>query len=754
MVSTAQAATYTYGRDTSSTDNWSDGASAGWDAKPLSDPATTLVFGGTLAAPLVLNTAGTVISSVNDLSGADVNASGRFELNQFVASYRGLNFNSGSPVPPAVTISGGALEFVDDGTTTPVMALRSNSNSGGTVPQKTLLTVSNDLYIGSPSFKITGNSNFVGGVAGGAIRVTGALNFTTTGTHSIELGGDESTTASGALTGRNLLSGAINDQSTGNATSLTKSGNSLWELTASNGYSGGTTITGGTLRVNSTTGFGTGTTAVSVSDGATAMLGGAGTYAYDFEIAGNGASNYGAIRLANNAVLGTSTNTVTLTGDARIGGNNLRTETAFVDAQITGTGNLTYGTTSANGLTLVISNPNNDYVGNTTFQGEQSTIASSSSTSAQNFRLAASNVIPAGDLTLSMGTRSTLTLELRGFDETVNGLNSAGPGAGVGTGARVITNGNTTGSSASLLTIGDHDADGYYRGAITGSSTNSVALTKIGTGTQVLAGSTTYTGATTVTGGKLTLDYNTFSSSNTNTPTNYFSVNSDVVLNGGTLAIDGRIAGGAQTLSGTLSGKTYTPTGGIPSDLVAGQLLDETATISGNTVPIYVSAIDRAAGTISISDVPAPATTTLHVNELPIGSTNQAFKSLQLAANSTLDFGTNGSVFLTFNSIPTQSQDGTLLTVANWTGEAQAGGGIDQFRVAAADVTAGMDAFTGTFTQEEIAFAGFGTGYDLVPFTGYFEVVPTSAVPEPTSLAAIALAGGLLLRRRRCRRLA
>ncbi len=90
-------------------------------------------------------------------------------------------------------------------------------------------------------------------------------------------------------------------------------------LTTANTYTGGSTINGGRIRVNSNTGFGTGT--VTVNSGSTAMLSGAGTYANNFAIAGTGVTeasgNLGAIRFVNNTISG---NVSIAAGGARIGG--------------------------------------------------------------------------------------------------------------------------------------------------------------------------------------------------------------------------------------------------------------------------------------------------------------------------------------------------------------------------------------------------------------------------------------------------
>jgi len=742
-VSNAHAATFTYTPTSgavSATNNWNDGVAAGWTSKPISASDTTLVFGTAAAVPPTFFTASAVvINSINNLPAPDLDVNGRFQLNNFTAGFKGLIFTTAPAIAPQVNISGAPLQFLADGPTNPVMALQANSDSSGTVGQKVVLVISNDIFVGAPVFTITSDTNFSGGSTAGNVQLTGGFNFSTTGAHALNFGGDGAPGGTNLLNGRSVFNAGIADSAAGpgNATTLTKSGTSMWELASANTYSGGTTITGGTLTFSNLGGLGSGS--VSVSGGGAVMLNAAGTWAKDFSISGDGAGNFGAIRLSSAAVL-SSSNTVTLTGDARIGGSLLRTQTATIDSRITGTGDLTFGTTSANGLTLVISNPNNDYVGNTIFQGEQSSLTSGSSSSAQDFILGASNVIAPGDVTLSMGTRSTLTLQMRGFSETINGLNFSGAGL-LG---RTITNNSTAANSASVLTLGANNASGTFRGSITGTNAKTVAVTKIGSGNQVLNGSTTYFGDTTVTDGKLTLDYNLYSSSQTNAPGNYFSQNSTLVLNGGSLAIGGRDAGSGGAVTGTLSGRVFTVSD--TSGFVAGQSIQEVTSLAG---AIFIAGIDRNANTLFLSEVPVFGTpNTINVDAMAVGTTSQTLKGFTLAgavaSTSTIDFGITGGVVLTINSGPIQINDGSLLSIANWSGNVSIGGGSDQLLFIGNPID-----FTSVFNQSEVSFLGFGTGYSIIDNVGNYEVV---AVPEPTTLGLLALGGMslLALRRRRC----
>ena len=80
-------------------------------------------------------------------------------------------------------------------------------------------------------------------------------------------------TLTGVNTGSNTLATLLSDNGTG-ATTLLKGGTGTWAINGANTYTGGTTITGGTLKVNNATASGTGTGAVTVGSGA--ALGGFG----------------------------------------------------------------------------------------------------------------------------------------------------------------------------------------------------------------------------------------------------------------------------------------------------------------------------------------------------------------------------------------------------------------------------------------------------------------------------------------------
>jgi autotransporter-associated beta strand protein len=88
------------------------------------------------------------------------------------------------------------------------------------------------------------------------------------------------------------------------------------------------------------------------------------------------------------------------------------------------------------------------------------------------------------------------TLDLQGANGTVNGLrNSDAVGGQV----------KNTYTGPATLTVGNANADGVFGGTLSDSGANTLALVKIGSGTQVLSGNNTYRGGTTLSNGVLSI---------------------------------------------------------------------------------------------------------------------------------------------------------------------------------------------------------------------------------------------------------
>jgi len=206
----------------------------------------------------------------------------------------------------------------------------------------------------------------------------------------------------------------------------------------------------------------------------------------------------------------------------------------LVSGKVTGTSGLFSGSTGAGTRTL--NNPSNDFSGNTTMSGG-------------TLRLGASGVIPdgsgKGNLVMIPTSPNVATLDLAGFNETINGLTNSG------TGSSVVDNsaGNAT------LTVGGNNQTSTFGGVIKNSAGN-LALTKIGSGTLTLSGTNSYTGNTAVNGGTLQILLPSLATNST------ISVSQGAVLQldfTGTNTVAGLITNGVALASGVYNAGNVAP---------------------------------------------------------------------------------------------------------------------------------------------------------------------------------------------------
>lgn len=293
-----------------------------------------------------------------------------------------------------------------------------------------------------------------------------------------------------------VIDAQVTDNGLG-AVRVVKAGPGFMKLRGHNTYSGGTYLLQGRLQlsgseVGTSNPDGLGTGPLFIFPGGYLFFAGTGSpITNDMYIAGDAArqeQGIGAIRTSGGWLV---QGTVTLIGDATIGGNG--NVSGGIAGKITGPFALSLCSGGTVNGTIAISNPANDWSGTTTIQARNNT-------GANTFVSGASEVIPhgvgKGNVVMLGYSTGTITWNLNGFNETINGLSTSGVGAS-------CTIQNTV-ATTSVLTIGENDQSGTFAGVIRDSG-GAVALTKTGGGKLVLTAAQSYSGVTTIAGGTLAL---------------------------------------------------------------------------------------------------------------------------------------------------------------------------------------------------------------------------------------------------------
>lgn len=286
---------------------------------------------------------------------------------------------------------------------------------------------------------------------------------------------------------------------------FTKAGAGILNLTASNSYTGGTTVSGGNgiLAITHANALGATNGGTTVASGNQLRLSGGITVDGEaLTISGNGASPGDSER---RGALRSHSGSNVWTGPITIAGSS---ETWIT----TGSGNLTVsggitGSTATlrldQGSPIITGNPINLGSGGSLLVNSSARLDVGGNTFGTlridwggNLTTTVAGAIPT-NVTLLMGTASTLsqsgigTLNLSGFDTTIARLTDGGTNYV----NEVINNSSAT---AATLTI-NQSANTNYLGRITGN----LGLTKGGAGTLTLGGSNTYSGGTIVSNGTL-----------------------------------------------------------------------------------------------------------------------------------------------------------------------------------------------------------------------------------------------------------
>ncbi len=200
--------------------------------------------------------------------------------------------------------------------------------------------------------------------------------------------------------------------------------------------------------------------------------------------------------------------------------------------------------------------------------------------------------------------------ELMTGNVTVNGVNAT---VGLTTVGRLSSNVNTT----VTYQIGDNTANTPNFGGIIQNGSGTVAVTKVGSNTQILSGANTYTGATTVNGGSLQL-------TNTSNSTSFVVTGGSLVFNNAVTTIinatsaTGSITNGSMVTNGTLNGLSLNINGGgtfttaltlSANNISVGASTNGGVVVAGGSTPSAQGTINMVDNTVGLLTLYSPSGT-------------------------------------------------------------------------------------------------------------------------------------------------
>lgn len=526
------AGTYTlfhYGSFTGSTNNFVLVGAPGYLTNNIAAQAIQLVTTG-LRGPANVTWVGNasvnnwdVLNHTNWLNGAALDSFVQGDTVLFNATgSANPSVNITDPVNPASIMVDAATDYAFSGAgaiggsggltktnTGTLTVMTINSYSGPTIIGQGTLEVL-QLANGGANSSIGSANNSTNNLVffGGTLKYSGANASTDRGATLNDAGGIINVTNSNTvLTGNGTIAGLG---------ALTKSGPGTLVLAAANSYAGGTVVSNGVLQINAATSAGSATV---TNVAGTFRVNGALVVDNAMEFDGNTALEFNGVGSGNVALRG-----------AWSGGGTVNVNFLTQNSSQT----FSIGGEGAGGGTM------SGFSGTVNF-GTNSGFVRLNNNSTYNYGSPAA--------TFNLGTGSLTFLQRNGgTGTTFLGALMGGPNTRL-SGARNDVHGLIT------YEIGGNNLSTVFAGTITngtGTSADTTAITKVGTGMLTLTGTNYHTSATTVNDGELRVDG--------------AILNSQVTVNSGTLSGSGRL-GQSVSVSGTLS----------PGDSAIGAL-----TVNGN----------------------------------------------------------------------------------------------------------------------------------------------------------------------------
>jgi len=572
------------------------------------------------------------------------------------------------------------------------------------------LGVGNDSAIGSGTLTFNG-----GGISSDSATprtIANAVAFTGDGrlsdavnngkltfTNTVDLGAAARTlTINGDANNVVEFSGIISGADGG----ITKAGGGVLMLSNNNNYTGGTTLSSGTLIIGNAGALGAGRFTIAGAG----TLAAAGTIVItnpvdgnsNFSIGGTGALTLGDMTLNANRTITNNNITSATTFGGISGATRTLTFSGDGDTEVTGIIDTTTGGLTKNGAgTLTLSNAASTYSGVTSIAAGTlivSTLADGGlpSSIGQSTNAGTSLLLANGTTLKYIGAKDSTNRQFR-FNGNLAGLSITLDASGSGPINFTSPTGPSHSSGAQTRTlnlIGSNTGENTLAANIGNNGTGALSIVKDGAGMWVLSGANTYTGETTINGGTLLVNGS-------------LAAGSAVTVNsGGTLGGTGAVAG-AVDVFGTLS-----PGASIES-LDTGDLLI------------------GATGTLD--------------NELGRDGLTPVSDSVNVTGAVAMEAGANLKLTL-YSGLSTPGLGDIFYMVAN----------------------DGDDAVTGVFTKLDGADTTLDEGSTFgwnsqswkityvadagISFTGGNDIA-IKVVPEPATIGLLALGGLMLLRRRR-----
>lgn len=383
-------------------------------------------------------------------------------------AHTSVAINNGNVSPSFVVFNNNALNYTISGSnsiasgglvesgTGSVTINNANSMTGGTLNAGTLLVGNNNAISGQAASAVTITGGTLG--AGGGSLITLPNNISATGDFGLS-GGANGLTLAGAVTlsgsrtisvsGAGAAAVTMNGGVTGAGAYLTETGGGMLTLVGAGvTYSGSSTVSSGTLGLQDTTAFASGTT---VNAGGTMVL-------------NRSVSGFANRNRVTNTITGNGTINVNCSTPGIAGG-----WVTFNGASV-GSSNFT-GTININSGVLAMDNTTGIFSGNPKL-----------------------NVYSGG--VFAIRAQNVSVDALNGNGDVINS-NTTGAAAG-----KTLTVGANNGSGTFTGVIHGNIASGGTDGVLEQGVTN---LTKSGTGTEALFGANTYSGSTTINGGLLSV---------------------------------------------------------------------------------------------------------------------------------------------------------------------------------------------------------------------------------------------------------